>query len=163
MIRRPPWWPEALWPRVADRSDGERADLPPPAPGRRDDLRPVDSFLRTLTTAFGADGAILFRLDRGDAEWRRERSYGGETAPAADAFRAEGHPLTWALREGLVLQVASEELFGARVPGWSVTGPVRSADRVLVLTFRGSPPTGARDGVRPALEHLGQLHGAGLL
>jgi hypothetical protein len=122
----------------------------------------VESFLRTLTSAFGAEAAALYRLDREEGEWREDRRSGGE-GRAADGLRAAGHPLTWALREELVLQVASADLFGGRATGWSVAGPVRSADRVLVLSFGGSPPGGAREGLRPALAHLEQLHGAGLL
>lgn len=163
MIRRPRWWPEGLWP-------GTRGAAEPAAglPGRRrrtgDEAPPAESFLRAVVAAFGAEGASVYRLDRAAGAWVPELRAGeapgdGETGE----LRAAGHPLTWCLREDLLLQVSSDELLGRRVAGWSLAGPVPGGDRALLLTFRGSPPAGAREGLRAAVEHLAALHAAGLV
>lgn len=163
MIPRPRWWPEALWPGTGGTGE--------PAPGLPERRRragegspPAETFLRAVVAAFGARGASVYRLDRASGAWVPEHRAGeGPGDGARGELRAAGHPLTWCLREDLLLQVSSDELLGRRVAGWSLAGPVPGGERALLLTFRGSPPAGAREGLRAAVEHLAALDAAGLV
>lgn len=160
--RRPGWWPAALWP--GDDPPEPPGGLPE-RPGRREDgeVRPVDSFLRAVTAAFGAEGASVYRLDRERASWVVERRVGDPPAGSSDEIAAAGHPLTWCLREELSMQSEAAELLGGGSGGWALAGAVPGADRALVVCFGGSPPTGARQGLEAAVEHLAALHEAGAL
>lgn len=161
-LRRPGWWPGSLWP------GGGRPEppggLPEASRGREGgDVRPVDSFLAAVVAAFGAEGASVYRLDRERSSWVLERRAGEPPAGSTDELAAAGHPLTWCLREELSMQSETSELLGGRSSGWALAGSVPGADRALVVSFGGSPPTGARRGLEAAVEHLAALHDAGVL
>jgi len=175
-VRRPAWWPEALWPASgsgprpgsADETPPSRAPLraPAPASGGSEPVPPGRSFLRALVVLLSASRAALWVYGREEGTWTLEREAAEDdgAGPGAAAVAAEGHPLTWALREGLLLQVPSERLGDlARAPGWTVLGPVPGSRRVLTLEFPGSPPPAARKGVESALAHLADLERSGYL
>lgn len=157
-MRRPDWWPSGWsWP---GRGGAPRPGRLPERPAARRGEPPGASFLATLLEAFGAERAVLFELDRERGVWRVERAVAGPEAPSREdgELPAAGHPLTWCLREELVVQVPARELSGDRSgDGWALAGPVPGASRVLMLTFHGAPPARARRAMRPALDHLGNL------
>lgn len=166
-MKRPSWWPRS-WPWPGDvRSAGDRPGTGlPPARGRSSDAEPSETFLRTLATAFGAEQAVLYRLHRGREAWLVERSApgGNGAAEPPGELPARGHPLSWCLREELVAQLPRGELAGdRRTGGWTLAGPVPGSDRVLVLIFGGSPPSGARRAVDAAREHVAALEASGVL
>ncbi|HKK07497.1 MAG TPA: hypothetical protein VKA44_01285 [Gemmatimonadota bacterium] len=175
-MRRPGWWPASLWPASGGRTRTE----PPEAasrgastlrapPGQRPEAGPAPpgrSFLETLVVLLGASRAALWVYGREEGAWtlEREAAAPGVDGGGAAAVPAEGHPLTWALREGLLLQVTSERLGDlSRAPGWTVLGAVPGSRRALTLEFPGSPPAAARKGVESALAHLADLERAGYL
>lgn len=159
-MRRPSWWPRGwAWPGGEPSTRAGR--LPDPAPGGRAGARDA-TFLTTLLEAFGAERAALLSLDRERGAWRVERSATGpEARPAEEAeLPAPGHPLTWCLREDLVVQVPVDELTPDRSgDGWALAGPVPGTSRVLVVVFHGAPPARARRAMRSALAHLAGLDG----
>lgn len=161
-MRRPSWWPVELWPG-GGRAPGRAADLPERRGRAVGTAPPAGTFLRAVVAASGAEGASLYRLDRGEGAWIPELRAGELPEAGKSPLSAAGHPLTWCLREDLLVQVSSDELLGGRAPGWSLAGPVPGGERALVMTFGGSPPAGAREGLRAALDHLAALEGAGLL
>ena len=173
-MRRPGWWPAGLWPssrpsRSPERAGEAVAARPRRAPARAGEERaepPAASFLRSLVVMLSASRAALWVYGREEGTWTLERQAaeedGGDGGSAA--VPADGHPLTWALREGLVLQVPSERLGGtSRGAGWTLLGPVPGSRRALALEFPGSPPATARKGLSAALEHLSDLERAGYL
>lgn len=175
-MRRPGWWPEALWPASGRRPRGDLSEEPtrhgaslraPSAPGAETSPSPPGrSFLEALVVVLGASRAALWVYGREEGTWtlEREAAEPGAEAGGVDAVPAEGHPLTWALREGLLLQVSSEQLGDlSRTPGWIVLGAVPGSRRALTLEFPGSPPAAARKGVESALAHLADLERAGYL
>lgn len=165
-MRRPEWWPAALWPGEADgRRDADAVPGGLPAPRSPDaGKEPAGTFLDALVALYGAEAATLYRLERPDRTWTAERwAPDGAGEGARGPFPAAGHPLTWCLREELQLQVSVGDLFDTRASGWALVGPVQGSDRVLVVTFRAGPPSGARGGLGAALGHLEALDAAGLL
>lgn len=162
-LQRPGWWPPGLWPGGPRRPDPPGGLPERPRATAVGDAEPPASFLEAIRAAFGAGGVALYRLDRDGAAWILERRVGGDEAPPPGELAAAGHPLTWCLREDLLVQVTSDELLGGRAPGWSLAGAVPEADRALVVSFRGSPPAGAREGLEAAVEHLADLARAGVL
>jgi hypothetical protein len=133
----------------------------------REDRSPAETFLRTFVTASGADEAALVVLDPGESTWKVE-AYVGEEGSRMDArdrrARAVGHPLTWCMREELMVQLSADELMpGHESGGWALAGCVPGATRLLVVSFGASPPIGAREALEAALAHLGSLHQEGLL
>lgn len=161
-LRRPGWWPAALWP-AGDRPEPPGGLPERPRAGERGEARPVDSFLRAVTAAFGAEGASVYRLERERSSWVVERRVGEPPEGSSDELAAAGHPLTWCLREELSIQSETAELLGGRSGGWALAGAVPGADRALVVCFGGSPPTGAREGLEAAVDHLAALHASDLL
>lgn len=168
-LKRPGWWPRPWpWPGPG----GEPGDPPgpglPPAARRRTGTAedPAATFLRTLSTAFGAERTVLYRLDRDREAWVPERWSAGDRGPSAppDETAAAGHPLSWCLREELVAQIPREEMAGdRRGAGWALAGPVPGSDRMLVMAFGGSPPAGARRAVDAARRHVAALEARGVL
>lgn len=158
-MRRPGWWPRGWpWPGP-EPTPGATSRLPdaPPGAGPRS---PAASFLRTLVEAFGAERAWLLALDRERGAWRLEREMLGAEGeqPLESEVEAVGHPLTWCVREELVVQVPAGDLTDDRGrEGWALAGPVPGRDRTLVLIFHGAPPAGARRAMRPALDHLSTM------
>jgi len=174
-VERPTWWPSRLWwsngQPPAPTGGGGASGLPERAPARvsGDPGRepPALSFLRTLLAMLGAERAAVWVYRREEGTWDLEREACAEEAlrPAGGGpVPAEGHPFTWALREGLVLQLPSERL-GAMVVGggWTLLGVVPGSRRALSLEFAGSPPTAARRGLEAAVSHLADLERAGYL
>lgn len=167
-MRRPRWWPPSLWPSPG--SPGSEVTTVGAAGGAavaRQGRSPAETFLRTFVTASGADGAALVVLDPGESTWKVE-AYVGEEGSGVDArdrrARAVGHPLTWCLREELMVQLSADELMpGHEGGGWALAGSVPGGDRVLVVRFGSSPPIGAREALESALAHLGSLEQEGLL
>lgn len=159
---RPRWWPRSLWPGTSrPEPPGE---LPAAPPGREGEgPAPIVSFLRALTAAFGAEAASVHRLERDRSTWVLEHRVGEETSAPVEELGAAGHPLTWCLREELLIQSEAEELLGVRASGWALAGAVPGADRALVLFFGGPPPSGARKGLEAAVEHVSALHEADTL
>jgi len=173
-VRRPRWWPATLWPspreqRAPERAGEAAAARPHRAPARaggKSAEAPAASFLRSLVVMLSASRAALWVYGREEGAWTLEREVadGGDGEGGSAVVRADGHPLTWALREGLVLQVPSERLTGAgRGSGWTLLGPVPGSRRALALDFPGSPPATARKGLSAALDHLSDLERAGYL
>lgn len=155
--RRPGWWPRALWPG-AKRPGEPPGGLPDrPSPRGEESSAPEESFLELVVAAFGARGASVYRLERERAVWVLERR-AGEPAPSSDELSAAGHPLTWCLREGVLMQVEAGDLLDPRASGWALAGAAPPADRALVVQFAGSPPSGAREGLQAAVRHLSALH-----
>lgn len=166
-MKRPSWWPRS-WPWPGGARSGE--DRPgtglPPAAARGSAGDPPATFLRTLATAFGAEQAVLYRLHRDRAAWVVERSAAGGNGAAEPPgeLAARGHPLSWCLREELVAQLPRGELAGdRRAGGWTLAGPVPGSDRVLVMIFGGSPPSGARRAIDAARQHVAALAASGVL
>ena len=157
-MKRPGWWP-ARWSWPGGDATRETVRLPEPrSPGQAD--APEATFLAALAEAFGARRATLLRLDRERGAWVVERDVVGPDGDAAGAseMSAAGHPLTWCVREELIVQVPAGELSGDRADdGWALAGPAPGGSRVLVVRFHGAPPSRARRAMRPALEHLGAL------
>lgn len=161
--RRPDWWPPGLWPGGGRRRESP-GRLPERTPGAGDGPSSPDaSFLELVRAAFGARSAAVFRLEREQSAWVLDGRVGEPGGGPPQRFGAAGHPLTWCLREELVVQVETAELLGGRTGGWTLAGPVPGADRALLVIFEGSPPTGARSAVRAALRHLASLHEAGVV
>lgn len=159
-MKRPDWWPGAWkWP-------GEGA--PVPAARRVEPTRtgpvltsrsgdPIGTFLRVLVSGFGAERAVLYRMDRQADRWTPVRGASGD-ADAARPFRVRGHPLTWCARERLVVQIPTADLPDAPAGvSWLLAGGLPGGDRVLVLAFAGAPPTAARRMMEAAVEHLAAL------
>ena len=173
-MERPGWWPANLW--LSGGADGARVSggeprLPERAPTRMasDPGRepPARSFLRTLLAMLGAERASVWIYRRDEGTWNLERevcSEDGLRPEGGGPVPAEGHPFTWALREGLVLQLPSERL-GSMAPGsgWTLLGVVPGSRRALSLQFAASPPAAARRGLEAALCHLADLERAGYL
>lgn len=166
-MKRPAWWPRS-WPWPGSGRGG--ADRPgpglPPVTSRVPAEDPSGTFLHMLATAFGAERAVLYRLDRTRETWVPERSAAGGNGEgeASRELAARGHPLSWCLREQLVAQLPRGELAGdRRAGGWTLAGPVPGSDRVLVLVFGGSPPAGARRAVHAARKHVAALEASGVL
>lgn len=166
-MRRPAWWPRSWpWPGGREAPGGRPGPGLPRTTSRGPAGDPAATFLRTLAAAFGAELAVVYRLDRGRETWVPEHAStggdgGGEAPPE---LPARGHPLSWCLREELVAQLPREELAGdRRAGGWILAGPVRGSERVLVLLFGGSPPAGARRAVDAARSHVAALEASGVL
>lgn len=166
-MRRPSWWPRPWpWPGSRDAAGDRPGPGLPPAASHGQLGNPAATFLSTLATAFGAEVAVVYRLDRGRETWVPERAAtdGTVDVEAPRELPARGHPLTWCLREELVAQLPRGELAGdRRAGGWTLAGPVPGGDRVLVLAFGGSPPAGARRAVDAARRHVAALQAAGVL
>ncbi len=112
----------------------------------------------------GRAAVWVYRREEGAWQVEREARFDDWAAPEAGPVAAEGHPLTWALREGLVLQLPSERLgWSAFEGGWTLLGVVPGSRRALTLEFPGSPPAAARRGLQAALDHLADLERAGYL
>lgn len=167
-MRRPRWWPQSLWPSPGPPGSelttlGAAGD----SAVARDDRSLAETFLRTFVTASGADGAALVVLDPGESTWKVEAYVGGEgfRVDARDRrARAVGHPLTWCLREELMVQLSADELMpGHESGGWALAGSIQGGARVLVVSFGSSPPIGAREALEAALAHLASLEQEGLL
>lgn len=114
----------------------------------------MPGFLEVLRLALAARTAELWRRE-GDTwilEWVQPRDGGGEPGrvPAA------AHPFSWALSEGLLLQVPREELFGDG-RGWCLCGGPAGPGRVLCISFGATPGAAARPTLGPALAHLREL------
>ncbi len=160
-MKRPEWWPDGWkWPgRGVEERPSERAETTAARHSMRSS-RAEDStasFLAVLTSAFGAEHASLYHLDRAGEYWRRERSDPDE-AMAPTSIRAKGHPLTWCARERLVVQIPASELReGPAGVSWLLAGGLPGGGRVLVLAFAGAPPTAARRAMGAAVEHLSSL------
>lgn len=160
-VKRPEWWPDGWkWPgRGVEERPSERAETTAARHSMRSS-RAEDStasFLAVLTSAFGAEHASLYHLDRAGEYWRRERSDPDE-AMAPTSIRAKGHPLTWCARERLVVQIPASELReGPAGVSWLLAGGLPGGGRVLVLAFAGAPPTAARRAMGAAVEHLSSL------
>lgn len=162
MIRRPEWWPPALWPGGSDPEGTPTQARLPDRRGREGGAEdPTATFLEAMTALSGAEEAVLYRLDRTTDAWRVEKRTEGEAGVGEEEIRAAGHPLTWCLREELVVQVDVGELLGGRRGGWALAGPVAGRERALVLVFRRSPPPGSRPGFQAALRHLEALAASG--
>lgn len=157
-LERPGWWPSG-WSWPGEGPGRETVRLPEArSPGRSEE--PGATFLATLVEAFAAERASVLRLDRDRGAWVGEREVAAPEASAAGdrEFPAAGHPLTWCLREELVVQIPAGEITGDRGgEGWALAGPVAGRSRVLVILFHGTPPTRARRAMRPALRHLDAL------
>ncbi len=115
----------------------------------------VRTFLEVLVHSMGARRAVVWRLDATGEGWaiEDEVTAGG---PSKDSpLPAEGHPFTWAAREDLVLQVLSTELFKSAADGeWSLVAPLAEWDRLVCLSFAGTPGVNARSAVESAVQHL---------
>lgn len=101
-------------------------------------------------------------LDRERGAWRVERAVTGPEArpDREEDLPAAGHPLTWCLREELVVQVPVSELTPDRSgEGWALAGPVPGTARTLIIVFHGAPPARARRAMGSALDHLAGLDG----
>jgi len=150
-----------MWPGRSRARPGSAGAPELPDRGRRPDPpEPLESFLRTLRLAFGAERAVVFRLDRERDRWRaaRESPADGVRPLARRSIPTGGHPLTWCLREELVVQVETADLFGkSEGVGWTLAGAVPGRDRSLLVSFTGSPPVPARRTMRTALRHLEAL------
>jgi hypothetical protein len=173
-VARPAWWPARLWPSAARETSGDVGvpglSLPERAPARAGGERarraPAESFLRTLVEGLSSGRASIWVYHREGATWELECEVGATDWPRSErgAVSAGGHPFTWALREGLILQVPSEKLGSVGVEGgWTLLGVVPGSRRALTLEFAGSPPAGARRGLEAALAHLADLESAGYL
>lgn len=174
-MERPGWWPARLWrsggEEVTPGAIGRGLSLPERAPARMasDPGRepPALSFLRTLLAMLGAERAAVWVYRREEGTWDLERDVCPDEAPRSGSggpVAAEGHPFTWALREGLVLQLPSERLAPMVAGGgWTLLGVVPGSRRALSLEFAGSPPVAARRGLEAALSHLADLERAGYL
>ena len=115
----------------------------------------VRTFLEVLVHSMGARRAFVWRLEASGQEWviEEEVSAGGSSKNAE--LPAEGHPFTWSVREDLVLQVLSTELFKGSAEGeWSLVAPLAEWDRLICLTFAGTPGVNARSAVESAVQHL---------
>lgn len=127
---------------------------------------PVETFLRAFALCSGAERAAVLRLDPDEESWTVETVVGADGATREGAgrrSRAAGHPLTWCLREELLVQLRAEELMpGFDDGGWALAGPVPDSSRVMVVCYGAGPPIGARDALGAALTHLGTLEEAGL-
>lgn len=167
-MRRPKWWPPSLWPSPGP--SGSEVTTVGAAGGSavtRGGGSPAETFLRTFVTASGADEAALVGLDPRESTWKVEACV-GEEGSRVDALdrraRAVGHPLTWCLREELMVQLSADALMpGHEGGGWALAGSVPGGARVLVVSFGASPPIGAREALEAALAHLGSLEEEGLL
>lgn len=167
-MRRPDWWPPSLWP---DRAN----DPPQVGPGGGSSHRagdpsggtPVESFLGAFAVSSGAERAVLLRLDEADGSWIVETVVRGDGNVGEGAGRrtaAAGHPLTWCLREELLVQLRANELVPAyEGGGWALAGPVPGGSRVMAVAYGASPPVRAREALGAALTHLGRLEEASLL
>ena len=115
----------------------------------------IRTFLDVLVHSMGARRAVLWRLDGDGEEWVVEDE-GAAGGPAKQAsLTAEGHPFTWSAREDLVLQVLSSELFkGAAEGEWSLAAPLTEWDRLLCISFAGTPGVNARSAIESAVQHL---------
>lgn len=160
-MRRPHWWPGRWWP--GGDEDATAGPSVTPAPARRSRSAGGDAaetFLWTLLEAFGSEGVALLGLDEEADRWVvirkavREKSAGG---PSSE-LHAPGHPLTWCLREELIVQMPPDRVQGLDSPGgWCLAGPVPGNRCVLLWWFPGPPGPHARRALRPALEHLSLL------
>ena len=127
-MRRPDWWPPSLWP--ANRSEpgeGVPSGGTPRAPGSGGKATPVETFLSAFVVSSGADRAVVLGLDPSEERWTVETAVDEEgPAPASTGQRtsAAGHPLTWCLREDLLVQLRAEELMpGSEGGGLSTPRP----------------------------------------
>lgn len=161
-MRRPGWWPKRwAWPWTEPVPASSKLPKRSSPVGQGE---PTVTFLTALLEAFGAERASLLTLDRDREAWVVEReAVGPDGSPSSGGGDpAAGHPLTWCLREELVVQVPAGELNADRTgEGWALAGPIPGAGRVLVIVFHGAPPARARRAMRPALDHLGALEEAG--
>lgn len=159
-MKRPDWWPHGWkWPGDAASGPEVRPVAPAAAVGSAtagaEDL--LGSFLRVLTVSFGAEHAVLYRLDRERDRWTPERSAPAEAA-GPGALRVRGHPITWCARERLVVQIPTADLPDPPAGvSWLLAGGLRGGEKVLVLAFAGAPPGAARRAMGAAVEHLWSL------
>ncbi|MFQ5888867.1 MAG: hypothetical protein ACE5JR_02320 [Gemmatimonadota bacterium] len=164
MIHRPRRWLSDWWSRLRNSfSDEERArsltDIPSGLSGAGEEATPLESFLDALRVAFAAARIAVWLLE-GEV-WVVERETRTERTASLGgcALEAAGHPFTWSLREGLLLQLSSEDLFGSGV-GWSLVGGPAGPGRVLCISFEGPPGPSVRPALGPALRHLRALYRA---
>lgn len=167
-MRRPDWWPPSLWPvNRSERVERGPTEGTPRATGSGGEGTPVETFLRAFVVSSGADRAVMVRLDPNEETWTVEAvvdDEGPNPASIGQRTPAPGHPLTWCLREDLLVQLRAEELMpGAEGGGWALAGPVPGSRRVLAVRYGAGPPIRAREALGAALAHLAVLEGAGLL
>ena len=119
-----------------------------------DDWR-IQTFLDVLVRSMGARRAALWRLDGNGQEWAVEAEATAGASSKNTMLPAEGHPFTWSAREDLVLQVLSGELFKAAAEGeWSLAAPLTEWQRLLCISFAGTPGVNARQAIEAAVRHL---------
>lgn len=170
-MRRPDWWPRRLWPwetgpdrreASASAGGGGGAEVPSVPEEREDELEgtlPWPSFLDLLLESLGAASAALWQLERENDRWtvRAERRQEGWSGPDRQDRPVRGHPFTWAVREGLVLQVPAERITGGDREGWTLLIPGSGRGYLLELWFASAPGSSVREAAAPIQVHLSWL------
>lgn len=120
---------------------------------------PWPSFLDLLLESLGAASAALWQLEREDDRWtvRAERRQEGWSGPDRQAGPVRGHPFTWAVREGLVLQVPAERIPGGDREGWTLLIPESGRGCLLELWFASAPGSSVREAADAIQVHLSWL------
>lgn len=156
-MKRPGWWPEGwAWPGAPADAASEAGAGPRPVsrrePAGRGDA--AESFLRVLLEGFAADRVVVYRLARDRERWIPERRMPRDSA-SLRSLEARGHPLTWCARERLIAQIPMAEVPDGPGDGaWLLAAGLPGGERVLVLTFAGTPPPVARRGMQAVVDHL---------
>lgn len=165
-MKRPQWWPPALWPaRGGPAGDREakmryRADEPPGVGSEAAPDSGWESYLDVLVSTLQARRAVLWerRLDRGRWIPVCQRFGSGWSGNAQEAVASPGHPFTWSLREELLLQLPCHRIQGVGDDeGWIMVIPDPGAGRVLSLWFASPPGPGVRESMSAVRSHLAWL------
>ncbi len=115
----------------------------------------IHTFLKVLLRSMGAQRVVLWHLDAVREEWIAEEEVSTGGPARTDPLPGMGHPFTWSVREDLVLQVLSTDLFKGSPEGeWSLVAPVSEWNRLVSISFPGAPGVNARTALESAVQHL---------
>lgn len=165
-MKRPGWWPAALWPVHEGTTGGQSAGLPRRT-GQPLDAEPKDetgsgwdSYLDVLVTTLQARRGALWERNVERGRWvpAYQRFSPGWSGTAQQAVASSGHPFTWSIREELLLQLPCHRIQGVGDgEGWVLVIPDPGSGRVLSLWFGSPPGPGVRESLSAVRAHMAWL------